>query len=247
MEVSQEERLIYEWQSWVPDFGEAGQQTLKDATVLISRVGGLGGLVAYELAAAGIGKLILAHAGKVKPSDLNRQLLMTHESIGQLRVETAKRRLLELNPRLVIDAVAENIDHQNAMKWVSQVDIVVDCAPMFEERLAMNRAAVALGKPMIECAMFELEGSLTTFSPGKTPCLACLTPEPPKNWSRKFPVFGAVSGTVGCMAAMEVIKVLCDMGTPLYGSLLTFDLRTMQFRRSKIEKRLDCSVCGSLP
>src|SRR5690554_1834671 len=95
--LTDEERAVYEWQIWVDDFREAGQEALKGASVLISRVGGLGGVVAYELAAAGVGRLVLAHAGNVKPSDLNRQLLMTHDWLGKPRVESAARRLKELN------------------------------------------------------------------------------------------------------------------------------------------------------
>ncbi|MEO1995631.1 MAG: ThiF family adenylyltransferase, partial [Planctomycetaceae bacterium] len=94
------ERAVYEWQMWVPDFGEAGQELLRGASLLVSRCGGLGSVVAYELAAAGVGKLVLAHAGNVTPSDLNRQLLMTHGWLGRPRVESASRRLKELNPRL---------------------------------------------------------------------------------------------------------------------------------------------------
>ncbi len=85
---------------------------------------------------------------------------------------------------------------------------------MFEERLAMNRQAVHQRKVMVECAMYELEGSLTTLRPGETPCLACLTPVPPAGWKRQFPVFGAVSGAVACMAAMEAIKVLSVLEIP---------------------------------
>ncbi|MEE3218967.1 MAG: ThiF family adenylyltransferase, partial [Planctomycetota bacterium] len=103
IELTPEECATYEWQMWVRGFGEEGQAKLKAASVLISRIGGLGGVVAYELAAAGIGRLILAHAGNVKHSDLNRQLLMTHDWLGRPRVESARRRLLELNPRLEID------------------------------------------------------------------------------------------------------------------------------------------------
>ena len=102
-ELTAEERAIYEWQMWVPGFGEEGQRKLKAASVLISRVGGLGGMVAYQLAAAGVGRLVLAHAGSLKPSDLNRQLLQRHDRIGQPRMETIVRRLRELNPRLEID------------------------------------------------------------------------------------------------------------------------------------------------
>ena len=94
--LTDEERAVYEWQIWVPGFGEAGQEALKGASVLVSRCGGLGSVVAYELAAAGVGKLVLAHGGSVKPSDLNRQLLMTHAWLGKPRVESAARRLAEL-------------------------------------------------------------------------------------------------------------------------------------------------------
>ena len=101
--LSDEERATYEWQMWVPDFGESGQEKLKGATVLVLRIGGLGSVVAYELAAAGVGRLILAHVGNIRPSDLNRQLLMTYAGLGQPRVEVARRRLLDLNPRLRIE------------------------------------------------------------------------------------------------------------------------------------------------
>ena len=101
---------------WAPDFGEEGQQRLKAARVLVTRCGGLGSVVADELAAAGIGKLILAHGGNVRPSDLNRQLLMTHDWLGKPRVESAQRRLLDLNPRLDIVTVNENISDKNAIE-----------------------------------------------------------------------------------------------------------------------------------
>lgn len=242
--LNDEERAVYEWQLWVPDFGEAGQEALKGASVLVSRCGGLGGVVAYELAAAGIGRLVLAHAGNVKPSDLNRQLLMTHDWLGKPRVECAARRLRELNPRLEVVTVAENVNEDNARRLVEQVDLVVDCAPLFRERFAMNREAVRQRKPLVECAMYELEAQLTTIVPGRTPCQACLYPADPPHWKREFPVFGAVSGTVGCLAAMEAIKVLAEFGTPLFGQLLTFDLRDMSFSRRRIRRNPQCTVCS---
>jgi molybdopterin/thiamine biosynthesis adenylyltransferase len=245
MPLTDEERAVYEWQLDVPGFGEAGQEKLKGASVLISRVGGLGSVVAYELAAAGIGRLILAHAGEIIPSDLNRQLLMTHDALGTSRVQSAEARLKALNPRLVIEAVPENISSANAARWVGQADLIVDCAPLFEERFAMNREAVAQGKPLVECAMYELQAQVTTVLPGQTPCLACLHPEVPPAWTRRFPVFGAVSGTVGCLGAMEAVKVLSGLGEPLAGRLLTMDLRDMQFRILTIEQRPGCPVCGA--
>ncbi len=241
--LNNEERATYEWQMWVPEFGEEGQEKLKGASVLVSRCGGLGSVVAYELAAAGIGKLVLAHAGNVKPSDLNRQLLMTYEGVGKPRVVSAKRRLKELNPRLEIVTYEENINEKNAEKIVEQVDLIVDCAPLFEERFQMNQQAIAQNKPLIECAMYDLEANITTIIPGETPCLSCLHPENPSEWKREFPVFGAVSGMVGCLAAMEAIKVLAGLGETLKGQMLFCNLRNMTFRKFRINRNLKCPVC----
>jgi len=244
--LTDDERDIYQWQMWVPGFGEEGQRKLKGASVLISRVGGLGGVVAYELAAAGVGRLVLAHAGNLKPADLNRQLLQTHDRIGQPRIESIARRLRELNPRLDIVAVGENVTEENAGRLVAQADVVVDAAPLFEERFALNRAAVAQGKPMVECSMYSMEAHVTTILPGRTACLQCLVPEKPADWKRQFPVIGAVSGTAGCVGAVEVIKLLTGIGEPLAGLMLVMDLRTMSFRRVKTARRPDCPVCGAV-
>jgi molybdopterin/thiamine biosynthesis adenylyltransferase len=243
-ELTPEERAIYEWQMWVPGFGEEGQRKLKAASVLISRVGGLGGVVAYQLAAAGIGRLVLAMGGRVKPSDLNRHLQQSHQRIGEPRLPAVVRRLRELNPRLDVVAVEENVSEANTPALVAQADVVVDAAPLFEERYALNDAAVAAGKPMVECAMYALEAHLTTILPHRTPCLRCLTPEPPPDWKRQFPVIGAVSGTVACLGAVEVIKLITGLGEPLAGTLLTMDLGAMRFHRLKITRRRGCVVCG---
>lgn len=242
--LTPEERARYEWHMLVPGVGEAGQLALKRASVLISRCGGLGGLVAYELAAAGVGRLILAHAGDVKPSDLNRQLLMTHDWIGRNRLESAQRRLKEFNPFVEIETVAQNICEANADALMARADIVVDCAPLFPERYAMNQAAVRQNKPMVECAMYELEAHVTTFQPGRTGCLRCLYPEPPPYWTRQFPVFGAVSGMAGCLGAVEVIKLITGVGEPLFNALLTCDLKSMAFRKLQIGRDPQCPVCG---
>jgi len=246
LELNDEDRAVYEWQLSIADFGEEGQRRLKNATVLISRAGGVGGLVAYQLAAAGVGRLVVAHAGNVRPSDLNRQLLMTHDWLGKPRIESIQRRLRELNPRLDVLGVAENISEENAAGLVRQVDLVVDCAPLFAERFAMNRQCVLQGKPLVECAMYELEAQCTTILPGETPCLQCLYPQAPPSWTRQFPVFGAVSGTIACIAAMEAIKVLADFGQPLASRMLRFDLRTMDFQILAIRRRPSCNVCGKV-
>lgn len=242
--LTEEEKATYEWQMWVHDFGVEGQQKLKDASVLISRAGGVGGVVAYQLAAAGIGKLVIAHAGNVKHSDLNRQLLMTYDHLGKPRIESIERRLKELNPRLEVVGIAENVNEANVTAMVEQVDVLVDCAPLFPERFAMNDAAVRGGVPMVECAMYELEAQITTIVPGKTPCLRCLYPEAPPSWTREFPVFGAVSGSVACMAAMEVVKITAGIGKPLLSRMLQYDLRDMSFHCLNIARNPDCTCCS---
>jgi molybdopterin-synthase adenylyltransferase len=243
-QLTHADRARYEWQMWTEGFGEAGQRRLKGASVLVSRVGGLGGPAAYELAAAGVGRIVLAHAGSPKPSDLNRQLLVTEQSLGKSRVETAASRLRDLNSDIVIEAVPENISEENAEKLAGSVDLVVDCAPLFKERYSMNAAAVRLGKPLVECGVYDLEAHLTLVVPGKTPCLACLYPEPPTWWKRQFPVFGATSGSLGCMAAMEAIKHLAGFGETLAGRMLIYDLRRLTFRIVKLSRRAGCKVCG---
>src|SRR5947209_6546668 len=111
--LSEAEQAIYQWQMWVPDFGAAGQERLKGASVLVSRVGGVGGSAAYQLAAAGVGRIVLAHAGDIRPSDLNRQLLMTDAAVGTPRMDVAPERLRQLNPLVEIEAFAENVGEAN--------------------------------------------------------------------------------------------------------------------------------------
>lgn len=242
--LSDDDRARYQWQLWVDGFGEEGQRRLKAATVLVSRCGGVGGMVAYALAAAGVGRLVLAHAGDLRQDDLNRQLLMSHAGVGRPRLPQAVRKLNDLNPNVEVTIVEENVNETNADSLVGQVDAVACCAPLFSERLLMNRSAVAQGRPLVDCAMYELEIQLTTVLPGRSPCLACLYPEEPAGWKREFPVMGAVAATAGTLGAMEIIKVIAGLGEPLAGRLLIGDLRDMSFRRVQVARNPRCRVCG---
>jgi molybdopterin/thiamine biosynthesis adenylyltransferase len=244
--LTDEERVIYQWQLWVDGFGESGQLRLKNASVLVSRCGGVGGTLAFQLAAAGVGRIILAHAGNLRPDDLNRQLLMSHAGLGQSRVEQAARRLREFNPHVEIVPIWENVSEANVTRLVEQADLIASCAPLFSERLLLNRAAVEQKKPLVDCAMYQLEGQLTTVLPGKGPCLACLYPTEPEAWKRQFPVFGAVAGTVASLGALEAIKVLAGLGEPLIGKMLVCDLAEMSFRKLQIQRNDACPVCGHL-
>jgi len=245
LSLSDEERAIYEWQLWVEGFGATGQVRLKKATVLVSRCGGVGGMLAMQLAAAGVGRLILAHAGNLRLNDLNRQILMSYAGLDQPRAEQAAKRLREFNPHVETVPVAENISEANVDRLVKGADVVASCAPLFQERLLLNRAAMAQKKPLVDCAMYELEAQLTTVLPGRGPCLACLYPTEPTAWKRQFPVFGAVAGMIGCLGAMEVIKVLAGLGEPLVGKMLVCDLADMSFRKIQLNGGGSCAVCAA--
>jgi molybdopterin/thiamine biosynthesis adenylyltransferase len=242
--LTDDDRAIYQWQMWSRGFGEEGQRRLKNAAVLVTRVGGVGGNLAQQLAAAGVGKLVLAHAGSLRRDDLNRQTLMSHAGVGASRVDQAARRLREFNPQLEVEAIEENIGTANVDRLMAQVDVVACCAPVFQERLLLNGTAVRQGKPLIDCAMYELETQLMTVLPGATACLACLYPSEPTGWRRQFPVFGAVAGTIGCLGAMEVIKVLTGLGQPLANQVLVGDLVDMTFRKLQIKRNPECPVCS---
>jgi molybdopterin/thiamine biosynthesis adenylyltransferase len=242
--MTPEERARVEWQIDLPGLGVAGQERLARASVLVSRIGGVGGTAAQQLAHAGVGRLVLAHAGPLRIDDLNRQGLMGASGLGKPRVETAAARLRELQPGLQVVAVGENASDANAPGLVGKADLVVGAAPLFAERLALNRACVKAGKPLVDGAMYGLEVQVTTILPGKTACLACLYPEEPPAWRRRFPVLGAAAGVAGALAAAEAVKLLAGFGEPLAGRLLLGDLRDMSFRAVRTSRRPDCAVCS---
>ena len=228
------ERQVYEWQIWVPGFGEEGQRRLKNASVLISRCGGVGGAVALELAAAGVGRLILMHGGDLRLDDLNRQVLMKTAAIGTPRVDCAAARLREINPNVEVIAVPHHPDEALARQWAAVADVVISAAPLFEERHALHRAAAGRGIPCVEAAMFEMQGYVTVVQPPLTALYGEWVPERPEWWRRRFPVFGAVAGTIGALAAVEAIKILTGIGEPLHNRLLALDFNRGHVRTIRL-------------
>lgn len=233
----------YSWQQAVTGFGAEGQRRLRSASVLVSRIGGVGGAAATYLAAAGVGRLVLAHAGDLRRNDLNRQTLMSTVGIGRPRVEQGRQRLLDLNPHVTVEAVPENVTAANASRLVSGCDLVVSAAPLFTERLLMNDEAVRQGRKLVDAAMYDHELRLMSVVPGGGACLACLYPAAPPHWRRDFPVLGAVAGAVGALAALEAIKLLVGCGESLAGRLWTLDTSTMTSRIVMIPVRPDCPAC----
>lgn len=242
--LSDEDRDMYAWQLDVPGFGEAGQKRLRETSVLISRVGGLGGPVAFALAAAGVGRIVIAHAGNLRPNDLNRQLLMKHAGLGQPRSEQAAETLRRFNPAVKVESIGENPSESNATDLVSRADVVFGCAPLFEERFALNDAAVAAGKPYVDAAMYGMDGTVLLAVPDG-PCLRCVVPEIPPFWKRRFPVIGALSSMVGQIAVLEWIKWACNMPGARSGTLLRVDGNDMRIDPVSVKQKNDCSACSS--
>jgi molybdopterin/thiamine biosynthesis adenylyltransferase len=236
---------IYAWQLNVPGFGEHGQEILRNSTALVSRVGGLGGPLAQSLAAAGFGKIILAHGGDLRHDDLNRQILMHTDGLGSNRAKQAAETITRFNPRIETVAVESNITEDNAAELVSQSDIVFSCAPLFQERLLMNREAVRQNKFFVDSAMFNLEGQVLPVIPNKTACLACIVPEPPAGWKRRFPVIGALSAMIAQMGVLEGIKLLTNMSPPQTDTLMHYTSHTAQLRKIKLSRNPSCPHCGS--
>jgi molybdate transport system substrate-binding protein len=239
----------YARQLSLPGFGVAAQRRLAESTVLVAGIGGLGGATATYLAAAGVGRLVLFHPGSLELPDLNRQTLMTPSGLGQLRVDCATEALHRHYPNVAVVAVPEPITADRTPHFLAQSDVVVDARHNFPERLLLNRLCVELEVPMVEAAMNGSEGQVSVVRPGRTACLACRYRDGDPGWEPLgFSVLGAVSGTVGCLAAIEAIKIVTGWGDPLEDRLLTLDLERMNFQTLHTSRDPSCPVCaGSRP
>jgi len=208
----------------------------------------VGGTAAMNLARAGVGRLVLAHGGTIVPEFLNRMQLAMPADLGRPCTEVFVEKLHAINPDVELVAVNEYVSESNVADLVAQADLVVDGAPLFEERYLMNREAVRQGKPLVMAAMYGMEHYMTTIVPGKTPCLVCLYPEKPEYWTdiKVFPAIGPGPVVLGTMAAMEAIKVLTGFGRPLTNVLWMFDLETTTFQRFEISRDPECPVCGDV-
>lgn len=222
------------------------QQKLKDSVAFVGGIGGLGGTAALYLAAAGIGKLIFVHYGNLTLSNMNRQILMKHNWIGKSRVIQAKKTIEDLNPDVNIEIHDERISEDNIYELLDGVQIALSARPNFFERRVLNNACVKRGIPMVEAAMNGMEGYIFNVVPGITPCLNCLYPYDNPEWQELgFPVLGAVSGMLGCLMAIEAIKLLTGYGKPMLSKMLVFNTIDMEFRKLNIRRDEDCGVCSN--
>ncbi len=234
----------------MPQIGSGGQRKLLEAKVLIIGAGGLGGPVAIYLALAGVGTIGIVDFDTVDLSNLQRQLLHNSETVGWRKVESARQTLHRYNPGVEVLTHEVPITSDNAMELIAPYDVVVNGADNFPARYLVNDAAYLSGKPLVDGSILIFDGQVTTYVPGKG-CYRCLFPTPPPPGMvpncAEAGVLGALTGMVGSLQAMEVVKLLLGVGEPLVGRLLLVDALNGEFRMVKTRQNPRCPLCGDNP
>ncbi len=245
MSLNDEQRKRYSRHLDLPEIGEAGQEKLLESRALIVGAGGLGGTIAYYLAAAGVGTIGLVDGDRVERSNLQRQLLYGEEDIGEPKVKAARDRLLELNSALEINTYAENLTGENGNEIVGngKYDVLVDGVDNFAARRLINRLSLHFDLPFVHGAVYRFEGEAITFLPGRGPCYGCIFGEEQEAAENPGP-FSAAPGVVATIEATETVKYLLDFGDLLRKHLLRIDLRQMDFMTLRVSRDPDCPFCG---
>lgn len=243
-ELSPKELTRYDRQIGPGVLTPEGQLRLKNSTVLVTRVGGMGGPAALALVMAGVGRVIIAHGGELISPDLNRQVLGCEEVLGKPRATHFADYLRSMNHFVEVEPIDHEPDDHETLELAERCDVILSCPPGFEERLRLNRAAIRHGVPLVDAAQWGMTGTLTVVDPGRTACLRCIYPHDPE-FEELFPVVGAISAAIGALAALETIKILSKTGKPMFGRLWMID--SYQDRTTIVDLRRDphCPCCGS--
>jgi adenylyltransferase/sulfurtransferase len=235
----------------LPEVGEAGQAKLLDAKVLCVGAGGLGSPVALYLAAAGVGTIGIADHDTVDMSNLQRQILHTNDRVGMPKVESAQLTLNALNPDVNVVQFNERLSSDNVMRIIDDFDIVVNGCDNFPTRYLINDACIMAKKTLVDGSIFQFEGQVTVVDPTEGPCYRCLFPEPPPPGMApscaEAGVLGVLPGLVGCMQALEAMKIILGAGKPLVGRMMHFDTLSSEIRVLKLRKDPNCLVCSENP
>ncbi|MDA0698679.1 MAG: molybdopterin-synthase adenylyltransferase MoeB [Chloroflexi bacterium] len=249
--LSNEEIRRYSRHLIMPEVTLTGQQRLKAASVLCIGTGGLGSPVALYLAAAGVGRIGLVDYDVVESHNLQRQVIHGTAQIGVLKVESARQRLLDLNPDIEVITHNEIFSSANAMQLAQPYDILIDGTDNFPTRYLVNDVCVLLDKPNVYGSIFRFEGQVSVFWARHGPCYRCLFPAPPPPGlvpsCAEGGVLGVLPGTVGTLQASEAIKLILGIGEPLIGRLLLYDALSMTMEEVKLRKNPDCVICGQHP
>lgn len=249
--LSNEEIRRYSRHLIMPEVTLTGQQRLKAASVLCIGTGGLGSPVALYLAAAGVGRIGLVDYDVVESHNLQRQVIHGTAQIGVLKVESARQRLLDLNPDIEVITHNEIFSSANAMQLAQPYDILIDGTDNFPTRYLVNDVCVLLDKPNVYGSIFRFEGQVSVFWAKHGPCYRCLFPAPPPPGlvpsCAEGGVLGVLPGTVGTLQASEAIKLILGIGEPLLGRLMLYDALAMTMEEVKLRKNPDCVICGPHP
>ncbi len=249
--LSPEELKRYDRHIILPEVGLEGQIRLKEGSVLLIGAGGLGSPMAMYLAAAGIGRIGIVDFDVVEESNLQRQVIHGQSSIGMSKLESAKRRLLDINPHIQVDCHNMALLSDNAINLFKDYAVVADGTDNFPTRYLVNDACVLMNKPNVYGSIFRFEGQVSVFNYKGGPCYRCLYSEPPPPGlvpsCAEGGVFGVLPGVVGCLQAAEVIKIIGKIGDVSSGRLLIFDALLMKFRQFTLRKNKDCILCGENP
>lgn len=233
------------------EVGGKGQKKLKEAKVLVVGAGGLGSPAAYYLAAAGIGKIGLVDSDAVDLSNLQRQILHRTEDVGKPKVESAREKLLALNPHIQVEVFNRRLDSGNVMDILSGYDLALDGVDNFSTRFLTNDACVIQKKPFFHGGVLRFFGQAMTVIPGQGPCYRCVFRQPPPPGTAptcaEAGVLGAIVGVIACIQATEVLKYILGAGELLDGRLMTFDGLAMSFETVQIRRDENCPVCGKQP
>lgn len=247
--LSKDEVERYSRHLLLPDVGRKGQGKLKACKVLIIGTGGLGSPISLYLAAAGVGTVGLIDFDTVDESNLQRQIVHGHSTVGVLKVESAKARLLDLNKHLKINIYAEALNPDNAFDIISDYDIVIDGSDNFTTRYLINDACVLLDKPLVSGSIHQFDGQVSVFNYEDGPCYRCAFPNsPPPELSPNCSaggVIGVLPGIVGTIQSAEAVKIILGLGKTLSGKLLRFDALEMSFSKVGIKKKPDCTACSN--
>lgn len=246
--MSPDELTPHEWIRYSRQLGPGvltpdGQLRLKRSVALVSRAGGVGGPAALCLATAGVGRLILAHGGHLEWPDLNRQILGSEAGIDQERGPQFAARLRAANSQVEVESIDHEPDDAEALELARRASVVLSCAPTFEERLRLNRAAIEAGVPLVDAAQWGLSASVIVVDPGRTACLECIYPQQPP-FEPHFPVLGAIAMMTGALAAMEAVKVLTKTGRAAFGQMWVIDGYQGRSTMVELARRADCPCCG---
>ncbi|KAJ3154291.1 Molybdenum cofactor synthesis protein 3 [Geranomyces variabilis] len=250
--LSNEEISRFSRQLLVPEIGVQGQLKLRNASVLVVGAGGLGAPAVMYLAAAGIGRIGIIDYDVVEASNLQRQIIHDESRVGMLKSESAKQTVSKLSSMCECTAYNILLDSSNAMDVIKEWDYVVDATDNVATRYLLNDCCVLRNKPLISGSALRMDGQLTVYNLEGGPCYRCIFPKPPPpetvtNCSDGG-VLGVVPGIIGCLQALEVVKIITGIGASLSQKLLIFDATAMSFRTIRLRGRSQsCAVCGPHP